>query len=756
MSTPAVVLSGVHSGPNPSPGLGLARSLRSAWPRLRLEAVDYSPRSTGLSASEFDRVHVRPGWHDADLDALCAGLLSIVESAGAVFLPGLDLEAALLADRRPGHPALLLPPSAAFDAVVKPGETAASLLGLAVPEYRFAEGVEDGADFAVRHGWRVWVKGSRYEAVATNGRAELAAAIAGLRATWGGETLLQRHVDGAEESVVFAALDGELLGACAMRKTMVTAEGKTWAGSVDLLDPPTRARLVDLVRITRWTGGGEVEIVREADTGIPYLLEVNPRFPAWIHGATLAGVNLPARLVAAATGIPRQEREKAHSTGFVRVVEEIPAGPHAIGVVPTGQHGLSCDGELPGHCGADSPAPGGKHPSGMPVLSRRLALPRPRPRPVDLDHRRAADIADALLVDPYESPARVYFGGVLDRGLDRLAGVCRDVEDATGVPTRFAYSVKTNPDPRVLGAVLRRGALVEVISQAEARRCAAAGFPGDRVVLGGPAKWWRFDGGPVKFGAVFCDSVGDLERTLALVAEGGVYADVLGLRLAPPGVPSRFGVDVTCPRAYRAVADALRDAPVGRLGLQFHHAASQIGLRAWLREFTAAVTVAADLLARADVRARCLDLGGGWPPGLGRAELGAQLVRATRAAVRELGSLDQVLFEPGKHLVEPAMAVFTTVLDVRDGRHGRAAVVDASIAELPDWGSHPHPVLWRAPGAPWRRLPPGDESVFGRLCMEHDRPRAGLTLPDGIAEGDHLLFLDAGAYDASMSFRFGV
>ncbi|MBM7773050.1 diaminopimelate decarboxylase [Actinokineospora baliensis] len=744
-TTPTVVLSGVHSGPNPSPGLGLARSLRLAWPRLRLEALDYSPRSTGLSASEFDRTHIRPGWHTADLGALCTGLVSIVESTGAVFLPGLDLEAALLAERVPGHPALLLPPAAAFDVVAKPGETAASLLGLAVPEHRFAEGVEDAADFAARHGWRIWVKGPRYEAVAATTRAELAAALERVRATWGAECLLQRHVAGTEESVVFAALDGELLGACAMRKTMVTSEGKTWAGAVDHLDHATRARLIDLVRVTRWTGGGEVEFVRETDTGIPYLLEVNPRFPAWIHGATLAGVNLPARLVAAATGIPRGEREKAHSTGFVRVVEEIPAGPHATGAVPLAHRVV-----------ASEPAALGKHPSGMPVLSRRLTPARPRPRPTPVDPVRAADIAAALVVDPYESPARVLFGGVLDRGLDRLAAVCRDVEDATGVPTRFAYSVKTNPDPRVLDAVLRRGALVEAISQAEARRCAEAGFPGDRVVLGGPAKWWRFDGGPVKFGAVFCDSVTDLERTVDLLAQGAVYADVVGLRLAPPTVASRFGVDLTCPRAYRRVAEVLRAAPLGRIGLQFHHAASQIGLRAWLREYTAAITVAADLLARVDVRARCVDLGGGWPPGLSRAELGSQLTRASRVAVRELGSLDQVLFEPGKYLVERAMAVFTTVLDVRDGTHGRAAVVDASIAELPDWVSHPHPVLWRAPGAGWRRLPAGDESVLGRLCMEHDRPRAGITLPEGIAPGDHLLFLDAGAYDASMSYRFGV
>ncbi|WP_018685857.1 ATP-grasp domain-containing protein [Actinokineospora enzanensis] len=742
---PAVVLSGVHSGPNPSPGLGLARSLRLAWPRLWLSALDYSPRATGLSATVFDRVHIRPGWDTADLAGLCSGLVSIVESSGAVFLPGLDLEAGLLATHHPGHPALLLPPAAAFALVVKPGVGAAELLGLSVPEYRRVGGIEEAAEFAAAHGWQVWVKGSRYQAVFATTRVELFNALGHIRATWGDEdVLVQRHIAGVEESVVFAALDGELLGARAMRKTMVTEEGKTWAGTVEPVRADGLRRVTEFARATRWTGGGEVEIVRDTRTGERYLLEVNPRFPAWVHGATLTGANLPARLVAAATGITQQGKEKAYASGFVRTVEEIPVTPRTAAVLTAAAR-------------VTPPVPAsGKHPSEMPVLARRLVTPVPHAETGEPDEETARDVAAALPVDPGVSPARVLFPGALRRAMDVLTGVCQDVTHATGVRTRFAYSVKTNPDRRVLDTVLRRGALVEVISQSEAAFCADAGFPADHVVLTGPAKWWRFDGGPTKFGAVFCDSLTDLERTVDLVGRGLVHTDVLGLRLAPSDLTSRFGVDVTHPVTYRRVADALRAAAVSRLGLHFHHAASRIGPRVWLREFTAAITVAADLCARTDTRVSCVDLGGGWVPGTSRAVLGGLLGRAARVAVRELGPLEEILFEPGKFLVERAMAVFATVLDVREDPSGRAAVVDASVAELPDWVTHPHRVLWRRRGGSWRRLGPGDEVILGRLCMEHDQPREGVALPAALAPGDHVLFLDAGAYDAGMSYRFGV
>lgn len=56
----------------------------------------------------------------------------------------------------------------------------------------------------------------------------------------------------------------------------------------------------------------ELEFMKTKDTGEYFLLEINPRFPAWTYLATGAGQNLPATLVRLAYGeqvepLPRYE-----------------------------------------------------------------------------------------------------------------------------------------------------------------------------------------------------------------------------------------------------------------------------------------------------------------------------------------------------------------------------------------------------------------------------------------------------------------
>jgi hypothetical protein len=77
-----------------------------------------------------------------------------------------------------------------------------------------------------------------------------------------------------------------------------------------------------MVRDLNWTGGGELEMVRDPSNKL-WLLEMNPRFPAWVHGSTIAGENLPAMLVERATGIARRAAP-AQSAEFTRLVVEIP------------------------------------------------------------------------------------------------------------------------------------------------------------------------------------------------------------------------------------------------------------------------------------------------------------------------------------------------------------------------------------------------------------------------------------------------
>jgi carbamoyl-phosphate synthase large subunit len=52
----------------------------------------------------------------------------------------------------------------------------------------------------------------------------------------------------------------------------------------------------------RWGGGLELEFIKAKKSGEFYLLEINPRFPAWVYLATAAGQNLPAASVELALG----------------------------------------------------------------------------------------------------------------------------------------------------------------------------------------------------------------------------------------------------------------------------------------------------------------------------------------------------------------------------------------------------------------------------------------------------------------------
>ena len=86
-----------------------------------------------------------------------------------------------------------------------------------------------------------------------------------------------------------------------MRKLYITDKGKAWAGIT--IDDESFIQLArKFISVTRWRGGCELEIMQAAD-GKPYIMEVNPRFPAWIYLTAAAGQNQPAALVKMALGL---------------------------------------------------------------------------------------------------------------------------------------------------------------------------------------------------------------------------------------------------------------------------------------------------------------------------------------------------------------------------------------------------------------------------------------------------------------------
>jgi carbamoyl-phosphate synthase large subunit len=58
----------------------------------------------------------------------------------------------------------------------------------------------------------------------------------------------------------------------------------------------------DIITATRWKGGMELELIRSEDNKF-FLIEINPRIPAWVYLAVGAGQNLPEALVKLAMGM---------------------------------------------------------------------------------------------------------------------------------------------------------------------------------------------------------------------------------------------------------------------------------------------------------------------------------------------------------------------------------------------------------------------------------------------------------------------
>ncbi|NCA20570.1 MAG: ATP-grasp domain-containing protein [Crocinitomicaceae bacterium] len=122
-----------------------------------------------------------------------------------------------------------------------------------------------------------------------------------ISAKWGLPIIVQEFVSGNEVNVT-AIGDGKgnCIGAVPMRKLYITDKGKAWAG-VSLADENLIEITNRVISNSKWKGGCELEFIKSKD-GEYYLLEMNPRFPAWVYLAVGCGQNHPEALVRMALG----------------------------------------------------------------------------------------------------------------------------------------------------------------------------------------------------------------------------------------------------------------------------------------------------------------------------------------------------------------------------------------------------------------------------------------------------------------------
>ncbi len=723
------IVSGVHSGPNPSPGLGVARSLRIAYPSAEIVGVDYGLRNSGIHDTVLDDVILSRPWEELDLGHHALDVAAMTGN-GEWWVPGLDLEVEWLASLPSLPPRCLVPRSAALTR--KPATYLAAQLGCAVPP-TLAPGFSwpEAQEFCGAAGWRVWAKGTRYEAVRVTGSSTLQAEITELEQRWGaGNILLEVDIDGQEVSIAFAAFEGRLLGAVQMDKRIVTTEGKTWAGAISKPEDTDTRSLESVVRAMNWTGGGEIELIRDF-SGKRYLIDCNPRFPAWIFGATLAGENLPASLVhAAGASVPHCSPRL--SGAFVRVVQEIPL---RIGF-PLPPLPLLDEQQVVV----------GKHPSGMPALSRRL----PRPLSSRVELQVDPGIGEELeRASTGESPARIFLRAEAERLFGEAARQIGALRSA-GMDVTLAYSVKTNPDARLLAVALKHGWMAEVTSAQEAALAERAGFPRSSLIVNGrvaPVWLARNSGQPCA--AVFADSL----EALSVIAVSREAASIVGIRVRTEG--STFGVDLGNPAHFGQAVDLL--SSIGghaKLGLHVHASEEVQGRDQWNRTADRLLAWASAIRSETGREVACLDIGGGWSTRSFFEFLLPRLPEWLGAARDQLPGLSRVILEPGRAVSQPTMALLTRVVEVR-GRPVSELVVDAAISDVPFASQGVRRIAARRHDGTWSVIAPGHAMVLGRLCMEDDVLGRDLCVSDDTKEGNLLAILDVGAYDTSMAYPFG-
>jgi carbamoyl-phosphate synthase large subunit len=170
-----------------------------------------------------------------------------------------------------------------------------------VPESKPIFSEREIPDLVNEYKYPMLVKGKYYDAYIAYTPEQVRMFMNKISSKWGLPIIIQEFVVGTEVNVV-ALGDGNgiTIGAVPMRKQYITDKGKAWAGitldDTNLLDITNK-----IIGKTKWRGGMELEIIKTKEDEY-YLIEINPRLPAWVYLSVGAGQNLPEALVKLALG----------------------------------------------------------------------------------------------------------------------------------------------------------------------------------------------------------------------------------------------------------------------------------------------------------------------------------------------------------------------------------------------------------------------------------------------------------------------
>lgn len=307
-----IAITGLNNTDNPGPGVPVIRGIR--------ESEAFDPRIIGLAYENLepgiymdqmvDKTYQVP-YPSEGSDVLVNRILGIHKKDPIdVLIPNFDAElyAFMRSEKLLEEAGILtfLPTLEQFEERHKTNlPDFGKKYGLSVPFSMPISRIGEIEKLKEKFEYPVMVKGKFYDAYLAYNEEQVRMNFNKISAKWGLPVIVQEFIKGTEVNVV-ALGDGKgnTVGAVPMRKQYITDKGKAWSG-ITLDDPKLLELTHGIIKAMKWRGGMELEIVKSHKNEL-YIIEINPRIPAWVYLAVGAGQNLPDALVKLALGMEVQ------------------------------------------------------------------------------------------------------------------------------------------------------------------------------------------------------------------------------------------------------------------------------------------------------------------------------------------------------------------------------------------------------------------------------------------------------------------
>jgi len=305
-----VAVSGLNANDNPGPGLSVIRALRDGLKMpLRIIGLAYETLEPAVYLHEQIDKSYRIPYPNAGTDALIDRIKYIddIEQIDVV-IPNFDAELFNFIKIEKDLHALgihsFLPTHQQLEQRDKVNlKRFGTEYGFKMPEDEILYAEGDLLHASAKLDFPLVVKGRFYEAHIVQNILDGKRVFHKIQASWGLPVIAQKFIRGTEINIAgIGDGKGNALSVVPMRKMYITDKGKAWAG-VTIEDENLVKLAKDFAKASQWKGGFELEVMKQ-ENGELFIMEINPRFPAWIYLTVAAGQNQPLALVKMALGQP--------------------------------------------------------------------------------------------------------------------------------------------------------------------------------------------------------------------------------------------------------------------------------------------------------------------------------------------------------------------------------------------------------------------------------------------------------------------